>query len=92
MSRLQNLLFSQVPKSSFLELLIGGEQSNDLSATQSSLYSSCQKGKKSELKEKRMILEVFSGLNDSVMLQCVAAEGPAGPGVAWVSPTAQEGL
>lgn len=47
-----------------------------------------KKGKKTpELKEKRMILEVFSRLNDSVILQCVAAEGPA---QAWLSP--QEGL
>lgn len=30
-----------------------------------------------ELKEKRMILEVFSRLHDSVILRCEAAEGPA---------------
>lgn len=36
-----------------------------------------KKGKKTELKEKRMILGVFSRLHDSVILQCVAAEGPA---------------
>lgn len=41
-----------------------------------------------ELKKKRMILEVFSRLNESVMLQWVAAKGP---GVAWVSPASSGG-